>query len=123
MGVRQYSCFLLVTGICVYALGALFYFVGKGTSFLNTTPNFWDSLSDYHLRIERFMSSYDPNFSKQPDSYIIDPPDLPYRMEVKLPEATNTTQRERAAFIVLVRNSELPGMLQSMHDVGMYSRV
>jgi alpha 1,2-mannosyltransferase len=118
MGVRRYSCFLLLIGVCVYALGALFYFAGKGSSFITKPPNFWDSMNDYHLRIERFMSSHDSGFAKQPSSYIIDPPDLPYRMEVKLPEATNTTQRQAAAFIVLVRNSELPGMLQSMHDVG-----
>ncbi|KAI8990756.1 glycosyl transferase, partial [Mycotypha africana] len=53
----------------------------------------------------------------QPLSYTIDPPNLPYKMEVALPPFTNTTERQAAAFIVLVRNSELKGMLESMKDI------
>ncbi|KAF7726515.1 alpha 1,2-mannosyltransferase 2.4.1 [Apophysomyces ossiformis] len=56
-------------------------------------------------------------FSGQPSSYTLGPRDNPQQMIVSLPPPTNTTERVHAGFIVLVRNSELYGMLSSMRDI------
>lgn len=82
------------------------------------SKNLWESLNSYKLKAQVDVPKYDPNFIKQPDSYTIDPPNLDFKMKVSLPRATNATERQAAAFIVLVRNSELHGMLQTMHDLG-----
>ncbi|KAI9364672.1 glycolipid 2-alpha-mannosyltransferase-domain-containing protein [Pilaira anomala] len=101
MGVRRYSCFLFQIGIVAYILGAAFYLLGRNTNISVTSAN----------------KKYDPNYNEQPRSYVIDPPNYPFKMKVDLPVATNSTKRQAAAFIVLVRNSELFGMVQSMQDV------
>lgn len=72
----------------------------------------------YKLKNQNDVPKYDPNFNNQPDSYTIDPPNHDFKMKVTLPRPTNETERQAAAFIVLVRNSELHGMLQTMHDLG-----
>ncbi|KAG2231403.1 hypothetical protein INT48_004438 [Thamnidium elegans] len=121
MGSRRYSCYLFQIAIIVYILGAVFYLIGRNTNLPSTvTPSnksLWGSLNIYNTNSQQSAARYDPNYSKQPSSYVIDPPDHPFKMKVDLPAATNTTQRQAAAFIVLVRNSELFGMLQSMQDV------
>lgn len=119
MGVRKYSCLLLQLGVGAYLLGALFFFLGRKTSSAlpASSSSFWEALSAYNTRLQDDIPRYDVQFNAQPESYVIDPPNLPYKQLVKLPPATNQTERQAAAFIVLVRNSELPGMLQSMHDV------
>lgn len=68
------------------------------------------SLSNDHAR-----SQY---IAKQPETYITGPRYNPNQYTVTLPPPGNHTARVNAGFIVLVRNSELYGMLQSMYDVG-----
>lgn len=119
MGVRKYSCLLFQLGVGVYLLGALLFFVGRQTNLAlpSSSSDLWETLNSYNIRLQKDVHQYNAQFNAQPDSYIIDPPNLPYTQQVSLPPASNTTERQAAAFIVLVRNSELPGMLQSMHDV------
>ncbi|EPB82716.1 hypothetical protein HMPREF1544_10562 [Mucor circinelloides 1006PhL] len=119
MGVRKYSCLLFQLGVGVYLLGALLFFVGRQTNLAlpSSSSDLWETLNSYNIRLQKDIHQYNAQFNAQPDSYIIDPPNLPYTQQVSLPPASNTTERQAAAFIVLVRNSELPGMLQSMHDV------
>ncbi|KAI9258734.1 nucleotide-diphospho-sugar transferase [Phascolomyces articulosus] len=45
------------------------------------------------------------------------PPHNPNQLSVDLPPADNRTTRANAGFVVLVRNSELVQMIQSMYDV------
>jgi alpha 1,2-mannosyltransferase len=118
MSVRKYSCLLFQLSVGIYLLGALF-FIGRKTNLESSTSssNLWETLSAYNTHLQKDVPQYDAKFDAQPDSYIIDPPNLPYTQQVSLPPATNKTERQAAAFIVLVRNSELQGMLQSMHDV------
>ncbi|KAI7898249.1 nucleotide-diphospho-sugar transferase [Cokeromyces recurvatus] len=105
MGVaRKYLCFLLQISLLLYLVGMLLYFFGKRSNQREV---------DYVYH----KPTYDPHFADQPDSYTIQPHHLPYQLKVDLPTATNITERQAAAFIVLVRNSELSGILQSMHDV------
>lgn len=122
MGSRRYSCYLFQIAIIVYIIGAAFYLIGRNINLPSTVTSsnksLWSSLNKYNTNPQLGTTKHDPNFNKQPISYVIDPPDHPFKMEVGLPAATNTTQRQAAAFIVLVRNSELFGMLQSMQDVG-----
>ncbi|KAI9472007.1 MAG: nucleotide-diphospho-sugar transferase [Benjaminiella poitrasii] len=101
--VRKYSCFLLQAGLFICLAGIFFCLSNR-----------------YHqqgLTHRTLRPAYDPHFADQPDSYIINSPNNIYQQKVDLPQATNTTERQAAAFIVLVRNSELPGMLQSMQDI------
>lgn len=120
MGVRRYSCFLFQIGIVAYILGAAFYLLGRNTNISVTSANksIWESLNKYHSNRPFDIPKYDPDYNEQPRSYVIDPPNYPFKMKVDLPVATNNTKRQAAAFIVLVRNSELFGMVQSMQDVG-----
>ncbi|GAA5815761.1 hypothetical protein MFLAVUS_009276 [Mucor flavus] len=121
MGSRRYSCYIFQIAIIVYILGAAFYLIGRNINLPSTVTSsnksLWSSLNTYNTNPQLGAARHDPNFNKQPSSYVIDPPDHPFKMKVDLPAATNTTQRQAAAFIVLVRNSELFGMLQSMQDV------
>ncbi|KAI8144650.1 glycolipid 2-alpha-mannosyltransferase-domain-containing protein [Fennellomyces sp. T-0311] len=50
-------------------------------------------------------------------SYTTGPRNNPNQLTVQLPAPGNHTQRVNAGFVVLVRNSELRGMLDSMYDV------
>ncbi|KAG1050660.1 hypothetical protein G6F43_007084 [Rhizopus delemar] len=106
MGPRRYSCFLLQVGLAAYILGTLFYYFGQHSTFYKSTLTsaatnvFWDSADNKPL-----------------ESYTVGPPYISNGLTVTLPAPSNTTERQRAAFIVLVRNSELNGMLQSMRDV------
>ncbi len=123
MGARRYSCFLFQIAIVAYIIGAAFYLMGSSrvipTTVSARTKNLWESLNSYKLKIQNEIPRFDPNFNNQPDSYTISPSNYPqYKMTVDLPTATNSTERQAAAFIVLVRNSELIGMIQSMNDVG-----
>jgi alpha 1,2-mannosyltransferase len=118
MGVRRYSCFLLQVGVIAYILGAAFYLVGRSTTGTTTSKSFLDSFNSYKSKDLNDIPLDDPNFNNQPDSYTIDPPQYPYKLKVDLPLATNKTERQAAAFIILVRNSELQSMIQSMNDVG-----
>ncbi|CAO3616482.1 unnamed protein product [Mucor hiemalis] len=121
MGVRKHYWFLVQIAIFTYILGAGMYLLsdhGVIPPTLSTrSKNLWESLNSYKLKAQVDVPKYDPNFIKQPDSYTIDPPNLDFKMKVRLPRATNATERQAAAFIVLVRNSELHGMLQTMHDL------
>jgi alpha 1,2-mannosyltransferase len=107
MGPRRYSCFLLQVGLAAYILGTLFYYFGQHSTFYKSTLTsaatnvFWNSADNKPL-----------------ESYTVGPPYISNGLTVTLPAPSNTTERQRAAFIVLVRNSELNGMLQSMRDVG-----
>ncbi|KAI8090075.1 nucleotide-diphospho-sugar transferase [Gilbertella persicaria] len=111
-GTRRYPCLFIQIMIGVHLLGAAFYLLKRKDT------------SSYSILqvIQRLQAKdkpvYDPHFADQPSSYTIKPPNLPsYELSVNLPPPTNTTERQAAAFIVLVRNSELIGMLQSMNDV------
>lgn len=118
MGARRYSCLIFQLFVGAYIIGAIFYFVGRrnGISISDSSSSLWDTESN--VRIQKDVPQFDPHFADQPDSYTIDPEGFPFKEQVALPPATNATERQAAAFIVLVRNSELTGMLQSMHDVG-----
>lgn len=119
MGVRRYSCFLFQIGIVTYILGAAFYLIGRNAH-IPTVTSTSDSLYSHKVNSPNGKSQYDSNYNKQPDSYLINPSQYPFKMKVDLPPATNNTERQAAAFIVLVRNTELFGMIQSMNDVGTY---
>lgn len=115
MGVRRYSFFLFQIGIVTYILGAAFYLIGRSSYkpvSLSTTG------SMFPHKMEDAILNKDHGDNRQPDSYVINPSQYAFKMKVDLPPATNSTERQAAAFIVLVRNSELFGMLQSMNDVG-----
>lgn len=115
MGVRRYSFFLFQIGIVTYILGAAFYLIGRNHTLASISTG-----SLYSHEGENAIAPNEHGYNKQPDSYLINPSQYPFKMKVDLPAATNATERQAAAFIVLVRNSELYGMLQSMNDVGMY---
>lgn len=117
MGVRRYSCFLLQVGVLAYILAAVFYLIERNTTSF-AGKNIWGSFNSYKVKNNDIVQQYNPNFNDQPDSYTIDPPHHPFKITVDLPPATNKTERQAAAFIVLVRNKELLGMVQSMNDVG-----
>jgi alpha 1,2-mannosyltransferase len=118
MGVRRYSCFIFQLAIGAYIIGALFYFIARRNSSISIADSS-SSTSLWDARIQKDdISRFNPHFADQPDSYTINPEGLPFKERVALPPATNATERQAAAFIVLVRNSELAGMIQSMHDVG-----
>jgi alpha 1,2-mannosyltransferase len=116
MGIRRYSCFLFQLAVGAYIIGALFYVIRRNTSIplSNSSPK----LSDTFNHVEEDITRFNPHVTDQPDSYTIEPEGFPFKERVALPPATNTTERQAAAFIVLVRNSELASMLQSMHDIG-----
>lgn len=119
MGVRKYSLFLFQIGIVTYIVGAAFYLIGRSTykpSSLSTTG----SMFPHKMEDANIILHNDHDNNRQSDSYVINPSQYAFKMKVDLPPATNRTERQAAAFIVLVRNSELFGMLQSMNDVGKY---
>ncbi|KAI9262102.1 glycolipid 2-alpha-mannosyltransferase-domain-containing protein [Sporodiniella umbellata] len=101
MGIRRYSWFILQISVAAYVLGSLFYYFGRHTNFYKSTP----------------ASIATDNFANNLETYTVGPPYVSDGLTVTLPASSNTTERQRAAFIVLVRNSELGGMLQSMRDV------
>ncbi|KAI9313171.1 glycolipid 2-alpha-mannosyltransferase-domain-containing protein [Dichotomocladium elegans] len=55
--------------------------------------------------------------STQPPFYVTGPRDHPDQLTVHLPPPGNHTARANAGFVVLVRNSELQQMLESMYDM------
>jgi alpha 1,2-mannosyltransferase len=124
MGARRYYCFLFQVVIVAYIIGAAFYLMGSSrvipTTVSTRTKNLWESLNSYKFKMQNDIPKFDPTYNNQPDSYTIDPPGHSFKMKVDLPPASNSTERQAAAFIVLVRNSELFGMIQSMSDVGKY---
>ncbi|CAO3685529.1 unnamed protein product [Rhizopus stolonifer] len=106
MGLRRYSCFVLQIGVAAYILGSLFYYFNRHASFYKNT------LTSAATHVFR-----EPENLESLESYTVGPPYVSNGLTVTLPASSNTTERQRAAFIVLVRNSELTGMLQSMRDV------
>lgn len=91
-------------GVAAYLLSILYYYFGYHGS------------PQYDIHSTR--PTYNRYSKEQPQSYTIGPRDNPNQMTIQLPKATNETERVNAAFIVLVRNTELLGMIQSMRDVG-----
>ena len=116
-GARRYPCLLIQIIIGINILFGFLYII-KRKDYSDSSLN--DMLQTLQQLQAKDKPVYDPNFTKQPSSYVIRPPNMNYEMEVKLPKPTNTTERQAAAFIVLVRNSELAGMIQSMKDIGMF---
>lgn len=119
MGVRRYSCFMFQVGVIAYILCVVFYLIGRNAH-KPILASISDSLYSYKPNSLNNKVQPNPNYNSQPSSYVINPPQYPYSMKVDLPPPTNNTERQAAAFIVLVRNTELFGMIQSMNDVGMY---
>ncbi|OBZ91626.1 Glycolipid 2-alpha-mannosyltransferase 2 [Choanephora cucurbitarum] len=113
-GARRYPCLLIQIIIGINILFGFLYII-KRKDYSDSSLN--DMLQTLQQLQAKDKPVYDPNFTKQPSSYVIRPPNMNYEMEVKLPKPTNTTERQAAAFIVLVRNSELAGMIQSMKDI------
>ncbi|KAI8881481.1 glycosyltransferase family 15 protein [Backusella circina FSU 941] len=104
MGIRRYSCILFQLGIATYLLSILYYFFGYHGNNIRY---------DDHL----IKPVYNRYSKEQPSSYTIGPRHDPNQMTIELPTPTNETERVNAAFIVLVRNTELYGMMQSMRDI------
>lgn len=102
---RRWRNFLFLSAVSVYIGYALVYLARK--HHLS-----WKS----HLHSHR--ASIDIQLTAQPEYYTTGPRDNPDQLTVHLPPPGNSTERVNAGFLVLVRNSELYGMLQSMRDVG-----
>ncbi|CEG63605.1 hypothetical protein RMATCC62417_00723 [Rhizopus microsporus] len=106
MLLRRYSYFLLQVGLVSYLLGSLFYYFGRKTSVYKNAITSIANATYWELKT-----------TESGESYTVGPPYVSNGITVTLPPASNTTERQKAAFIVLVRNSELQGMLDSMKDV------
>lgn len=104
---RRYSCILLQCFLFLYALGIIGYFARRAIMRSAKTN-----------RTHPEEDGYDSEFAAQPSSYTFGLQDHSQQITIALPPPTNATNRVRAGFIVLVRNSELYGMLSSMRDVG-----
>ncbi|KAI9028146.1 nucleotide-diphospho-sugar transferase [Phycomyces nitens] len=113
MSVRRYSTFLVQIFAILYVLGATVYYfrgyLGQGTFWEDRRSDMVESF-DHHQNTKA-------DFAPQPNSYTLGPRYNPNQMTIKLPAPGNATQRVKAGFIVLVRNEELYGMLDSMYDV------
>lgn len=107
MLLRRYSYFLLQVGLVSYLLGSLFYYFGRKTSVYKNAITSIANTAYWELKT-----------TESTESYTVGPPYVSNGITVTLPPASNTTERQKAAFIALVRNSELQGMLDSMKDVG-----
>jgi alpha 1,2-mannosyltransferase len=104
MGLKRFSFVLFKLGVATYLLSILYYFFGH------------NSHRQYDNNILKQI--YNRYSKERPPSYTIGPRDNPNQMTIELPAFTNETERVNAAFIVLVRNRELFGMMQSMRQVG-----
>lgn len=121
---RRLSCSCLQLAVFVYAVLAILFLTSKRLGYqLPWNSSSSESLFMQHHRQQQRKQIPDthaqsPYFAKQPDTYSTGPRYNPNQFTVTLPQPGNHTARVNAGFIVLVRNSELYGMLQSMYDVG-----
>ncbi|CDS05166.1 hypothetical protein LRAMOSA07695 [Lichtheimia ramosa] len=101
---RRWYWLLVQILVALYTIASVGYLVYKPRMPWNTPNEQSDSIADHISK-------------KQPSYYVTGPRDNPKQLTVHLPAPGNTTTRVNAGFVVLVRNSELSGMLGSMHDV------
>lgn len=104
---RRWYWLLVQVLVAIYTIASVGYLIYKPRSPWNAPHEEGESIVG---RISR----------KQPNYYVTGPRDNPKQLTIHLPAPGNTTTRVNAGFVVLVRNSELSGMLGSMYDVGMY---
>lgn len=102
---RRWYWLLVQILVALYTIASVGYLVYRPRMPWNTPNEQSDSIADHISK-------------KQPSYYVTGPRDNPKQLTVHLPAPGNTTTRVNAGFVVLVRNSELSGMLGSMHDVG-----
>lgn len=113
---RRYPYILLQIVVFTYVLCGLGYIVKKHYRG-HRLP--WQETPTPSGMEGEMITSTDYSFGSHPRNYTTGPRYNPHQMTVQLPEAGNHSPRVKAGFIVLVRNSELFGMLQSMRDLGM----
>ncbi|KAI7867918.1 nucleotide-diphospho-sugar transferase [Spinellus fusiger] len=113
MAVRRHSSLILrVITLFLSIATILYYFYGHPRSNVSWENHPSDSLMKAHAPMP-----YDEKFGLQPESYTMGPRYSPRQITVTLPTPGNHTERVKAGFVVLVRNSELYEMLDSMYDV------
>ncbi|ORZ03749.1 nucleotide-diphospho-sugar transferase [Syncephalastrum racemosum] len=111
---RRYPYILLQIVLFTYVLCGLGYIVKK--HYRGHRLPWQETPSPPEMEVE-MITSTDYTFGAHPRNYTTGPRYNPHQMTVQLPEAGNHSPRVKAGFIVLVRNSELFGMLQSMRDL------
>ncbi|KAI9492523.1 nucleotide-diphospho-sugar transferase [Zychaea mexicana] len=106
---RRSSCYWLQIVFIIHILGAIWYVVYRPTLVLP-----WQHR---HQR-GHIGDDGDGLFAALDDSrsWTTGPPHNPNQLTVQLPPASNRTPRVNAGFVVLVRNTELGEMLESMYE-------
>ena len=103
--IRRGSCFYLRIIFFINIFGLIWYAVYRPTIILP-----WQSIQQ---KVDKARGLVNDN-----RYWTTGPPTRPEQLTVHLPPPGNHTTRVNAGFVVLVRNSELNEMIQSMNDVG-----